>query len=36
VNAAKGDLDNGFVFTGENIESIDKITTVKGVIEGLI
>lgn len=36
VNAVKGDLDNGFVFTGENIKSINKIVTVKEVIERLI
>ncbi len=36
VSAARGDLDNGFVFTGTNIENIDRIKTVQEVIDELI
>jgi len=36
VNAARGDLDNGFVFTGTNIENINRIKTVQEVIGELI
>jgi NAD(P)H-dependent flavin oxidoreductase YrpB (nitropropane dioxygenase family) len=32
IAAAKGDVDNGLVFCGENVHRIDKITSVKEVI----
>lgn len=35
-NAANGDLDNALIFCGENAYKIDKITTVKEVIDDLI
>ncbi|MCD8091215.1 MAG: nitronate monooxygenase family protein [Clostridiales bacterium] len=35
-NAAKGDLDNGLIFCGENVDKIVKITTVHEIFEELI
>ena len=35
-NARKGDLDNGLVFAGSNVWRIDKMTTVKELIQELV
>lgn len=34
-NAAKGDLDNGLIFCGTNVDRIDRITTVHEIFEEL-
>lgn len=36
INAAKGDLDNGFVFAGSNVHRVDKIVPVKTLINELV
>lgn len=36
INAVKGDLDNGLIFCGNNAYKINKISTVKEVIDELI
>jgi NAD(P)H-dependent flavin oxidoreductase YrpB (nitropropane dioxygenase family) len=36
VNAAKGDLDNGFVFTGSNGYRVNKIVSVKELMKELV
>lgn len=35
INAVKGDLDNGLIFCGENVDRIDKITSVHELMEEL-
>lgn len=35
-NAAKGDIDNALVFCGENVYRIDKLTTVKAIIDEVL
>ncbi|MCD7905170.1 MAG: nitronate monooxygenase family protein [Clostridiales bacterium] len=34
-NAAKGDLDNGLIFCGENVDRVNKMTTVHEIFEEL-
>jgi len=36
INAVKGDIDNGLIFSGTNAYRIDKITTVKELISELV
>ncbi|MFT8315896.1 MAG: nitronate monooxygenase family protein [Clostridium sp.] len=36
INAVKGDIDNGLLFTGSNAYKIDKIVTVKELLDELI
>lgn len=36
INSVNGDVDNGLIFCGDNVDRIDKITTVKDVIEELV
>jgi NAD(P)H-dependent flavin oxidoreductase YrpB (nitropropane dioxygenase family) len=36
LNAAKGDLENGFVFCGSNVHRVDKIVSVKNLIDELV
>lgn len=36
INAAKGNLDNGFVFTGSNAGRIDRIMTVRELMDELV
>lgn len=36
INAARGDLDNGFVFCGSNVYRMDKIVSVKHLINELV
>ncbi len=35
-NAAKGDIDNALVFCGENVYKIDKLSTVKDIIDEVL
>lgn len=36
INAVKGDIDNGLLFTGSNAYKIDKIVTVKELLDELV
>lgn len=36
VNSVNGDVDNGLIFCGSNVDKINKITTVKDLIDELI
>ncbi|WMJ82146.1 nitronate monooxygenase family protein [Clostridium sp. MB40-C1] len=36
INAVNGDVDNGLIFAGTNAEKLDKITTVKELINELV
>ncbi|MCK4753491.1 MAG: nitronate monooxygenase, partial [Planctomycetes bacterium] len=36
TNAKKGDMENGFAFAGANAYLVDKITSVKELIETLV
>lgn len=36
INAVKGDIDNGLLFTGSNAYKIDKIVTVKEILDELV
>ena len=35
INSVKGDVDNGLVFCGENAYKVDKIITVKELLDEL-
>ena len=36
VNSVNGDIDNGLVFCGSNVDKINKITTVKELMNELV
>ena len=36
VNAVKGDIDNGLIFCGSNVDKATKIETVKEVIDDMM
>ncbi|MFH1956863.1 MAG: nitronate monooxygenase family protein [bacterium] len=36
INAAKGDLENGFVFVGSNTDKVDRIVSVKDLMKELV
>lgn len=36
INSVKGDIDNGLIFCGDNVYRIDKITTVRNIMDELV
>jgi len=36
INSARGDVENGLIFSGDNIDRIDKITSVREIIDSIV